>query len=177
MKKLCYTLTLVALFVYAVPSKADWGKRRLQEMTNSASLIVEAQVVKVSSKIEEVKGRSRIFTYVTLLVQKEFKGRAPDKTVTVQISGGKVGDRVAWSSTFVKATEGEEAIFFMVEDEDAHWKILSPSGKLRIEPVGGIRRIDTSLLRNDEYGDYGIGSRMRYQEIEQRINTYLFESQ
>lgn len=176
--KRAYLLFLAALLFLANgrPLGADWGKRSLQQLTESASLIVEARVAEVTSKMEVVKGRNRIFTYVTLVLAKEFKGHHSNDKLTVRMRGGKVGNRVGWSSTFMKTTEGEEAIFFLARDENAYWKIFSASGKLQISAKDGIRQIDTSLLRNDEYGQYGVGSKTHYLEIEQRIHAYLSES-
>lgn len=82
------------------------------DLARRAPVIVRASVVSQESRLEEVHGRLRPFTIVTLATLETIKGRVPE-AFSVRLPGGRVGDSVSWVPGTPSFSGGAEVVLFL----------------------------------------------------------------
>ena len=81
------------------------------ELTHASDQIVIGQVIGGESKWN--KGRSAIYTEITLEVSECIKGDKGRRYVTFRIPGGVVGDTVVWAEEQPEFSKGENVLVFL----------------------------------------------------------------
>ena len=79
-------------------------------LLNEAALIVECEVL--SSEAMWNPGHTYITTFITFKVKDSLKGRAQSSTITLEFSGGVVGDTRLEVGSMVYPSVGEAGIYF-----------------------------------------------------------------
>jgi len=82
-----------------------------EDLTEKAENIVVGKVIKKECRWN--KERTKIYTYITIFVEEDLKGKAEGKEITVRYLGGEVGEvglRVSDAPSF---KEDEEVLLFL----------------------------------------------------------------
>jgi len=82
------------------------------ELARRAPVIVRASVVSLEYRLENVGGRLRPFTIVTLAALEKIKGQVPE-AFSVRLPGGRVGDTVSWIPGAPAFSGGSEVVLFL----------------------------------------------------------------
>ncbi len=128
------------------------AKHKLKTLVENSSLILSGKVETINSKIENEGKHDVVYTYVTLKIKSIEKGIINKKYVTIKMLGGKVGNQGGWSEHWFHFKKGEEAIVFLtqIDKKNNIWEIKSISGKLPFVDVKGDKKLDCSMLREDD---------------------------
>jgi len=86
-------------------------KMTTRDLTENASQILIGKVVDLSSRWN-AEGLM-IFTYVTISAKEYIKGASDQKTVTIEVPGGEVGDLALWVSDTPEFKKGETVLLFL----------------------------------------------------------------
>jgi len=108
---IAFVLTGISGFIpkLCAPAMALMVEFGLEELTNRADCIVEAEVIGSRSQYEGKK----IYTYTTLAVKDQIAGESTPKTVTVKQLGGKVGKMRMVVSDSAVFKKGEDIVVFL----------------------------------------------------------------
>lgn len=167
MKKIIVGLGVIIFVLLVFPienSIAISKKLTFSELTEEANVIILGKVLEVSCKCSE--GSKKIYTYVTIIVEKTIKGPSNDK-ITVKILGGKVGGKVMKVFGMPEFRKGEEICLFLKSDESLYCPIVGWSqGKFNIEKDKNGERMVVDSKGNSPPGfEEEISEKNKYQEI------------
>ena len=152
----------------------------LEQMTARADLIFTGRVL--GERADWNAERTRIFTYVTLEVDRYFKGRSESSLVTVRLLGGRVGRYIAHLPGSPKFAIGEKVLLFCAGEQARMPSVLGLSlGKFTIvtDTAGEQivkRDISTLMLANYSTASRRPGDpvqRYRLSDVAARIEGYL----
>ncbi len=120
-------------------------------LTASADIIIQARVVAVESYHENNQMRAPIYTDISVEVLDTAKGSINKQSVlTFTQPGGRVDDRVTYSSAFPFFEEGEEAVLYLEASDRYGWMLVyGRHGKV---PVDTDAESGAKTVRPGEFG-------------------------
>lgn len=152
----------------------------LEQMTDRAQTIFLGRVT--GTRADWNVERTRIYTYVTLDVDRYLKGGSPSGTETIRLLGGRVGPYLAMVPGTPEFRMGEEVLLFTAGAGARIPTVLGLSqGKFTVVPdVNGeriVKRDITSLMlanyRSDSRKPGDPVNRYRLSEVEARIRALV----
>jgi len=174
-----FNIFLVILFLAMTSNLMGFtwgGEKTLKELANLAPHIVVGKVLDVTCQTGKyLEQDDFIFTYVKLSVQTSLKGDTLAQILTLKIPGGQIGDRVIGGERSFRFSKGEKVLLFLRPTDKNYYEIYSISGKLSVAKSVDDEYFDCSLLKEDEISKYGYGSKIKTENIINRIKEYIAE--
>lgn len=104
-----------------------------EDLTQEAENIIVGKVVRKECRYDE-EGK-RIYTYVTISVEEDLKGKAGEKEITVRHLGGEVGEKGLMVSDTPSFEEDEEVLVFLRKGKKPEFKEVVGwmQGKFRVK--------------------------------------------
>ncbi len=167
MKKIIVGLGIIifVLLVFPIESSIAISKKlTFSELTEEADIVILGEVSEVSCKCSE--GSKKIYTYVTIIVEKTIKGPSNDK-ITVRLLGGKVGGKTMKVFGMPEFKKEEEIYLFLKSDESLYCPVVGwLQGKFNIKKDKNGERVVVNNKGNSPPGfEEEISEKTKYQEM------------
>lgn len=118
--------------------------KNLEQLTEEASLIVEAQVADLQCEWDTAK--IKIYTYARLEVIKALKTDEKPSHVIVKTMGGQVGEDCLYVPDAAKLEKGEHVLLFLDVEKPGLYRVVGwKQGKFTINEKNQVKRIDIDL--------------------------------
>ena len=126
-----FVFLLFTLFTITPVVSALMIKISVEDLTREADVIIIGDIKEVESRWNP--GRTMIYTYSTLYVEKYVKGGEEQKTLTIITEGGTVDDSSVWVEDVPIFTKNETVLVFLKQDEHGFTVVGWVQGKYIIE--------------------------------------------
>ena len=174
----------LALVSIANNARALILKQTTEELTLNSDRVLTGNVV--SMKSEWDPGKTTIYTYVTVSVDKHIKGNPDLNEIVVKIPGGTVGQDTIKVSDVAQFRPNEKVMLFLRQDPSDGFKVTGwHQGKLSIkdnmvvekgESVEGFtKKIYDILDKNVQGSSKGSPSLMKKVNVTRRLSATMAE--
>ncbi len=134
-RRFLFSILVISLFLL-FHTASGWAlmiKLSTEDLTEKAENIIVGKVVRKECRYDE-EGK-RIYTYVTISVEEDIKGKSEAKEITIKHLGGEMDDIVMWVSDSPSFKENEEVLLFLKKGKKPEVKeiIGRAQGKFRVK--------------------------------------------
>lgn len=151
-------ISIFVLLLFSMPAEALMKGLSTEELTGEADVIIEGDVMQVSSYWND--DHTSIYTEAVVVVNEPIKGSAAT-LIRVRHEGGEVGNVGLKISDMESFQNGERVLVFLKSDqnkikEDVYVPVGKAQGKYRIDHNGIARKHGFSLAYDEDMVDNDI---------------------
>lgn len=134
-RRFLFSILIISLFLLFLAA-SGWTlmiSLSTEDLTQEAENIIVGKVVKKECRYDE-EGK-RIYTYVTISVEEDLKGKTGGKEITVRHLGGEVGEIGLWVEDTPSFEEDEEVLLFLKKGKKPEVREIvgRAQGKFRVK--------------------------------------------